>query len=73
MIGTFFVLFTLRISAHVSHRERQTWRCIHCLVHGAAVWAVRDGPNGPRVRAQVLIIKLLLMMAVFMQQLWPGI
>ena len=29
--------------------ERQTWRCGHCLVHGSAVWAVRDGPNGPRV------------------------
>ena len=31
------------------YRERQTWRCAHCLVHGTAVWAVRDGPNGPRV------------------------
>lgn len=29
--------------------ERQTWRCSHCLVLGTAVWAVRDGPNGPRV------------------------
>ena len=29
--------------------ERQTWRCGHCLVHGSAVWAVRDGPNGSRV------------------------
>ncbi|KAH7028387.1 hypothetical protein B0J12DRAFT_684074 [Macrophomina phaseolina] len=28
--------------------ERQNWRCSHCLVHGTAVWAVRDGPNGPR-------------------------
>ncbi|KAL8947933.1 MAG: hypothetical protein Q9222_005836 [Ikaeria aurantiellina] len=28
--------------------ERQTWRCSHCLVHGSAVWAVRDGPSGPR-------------------------
>ncbi|KAL8903252.1 MAG: hypothetical protein Q9207_004044 [Kuettlingeria erythrocarpa] len=28
--------------------ERQTWRCSHCAVHGSAVWAVRDGPNGPR-------------------------
>lgn len=31
------------------YRERQTWRCSHCLVHGSAVWAVRDGPIGPRV------------------------
>ena len=30
-------------------RERTTWRCSHCLVYGGAVWAVRDGPNGPRV------------------------
>ncbi|KAL8736295.1 MAG: hypothetical protein Q9166_000450 [cf. Caloplaca sp. 2 TL-2023] len=28
--------------------ERQSWRCSHCLVHGSAVWAVRDGPSGPR-------------------------
>ena len=33
-----------------SHRERQSWRCSHCLVWGSAVWAVRDGPYGPRVR-----------------------
>jgi chromatin structure-remodeling complex subunit SFH1 len=29
--------------------ERNTWRCSHCKVWGSAVWAVRDGPNGPRV------------------------
>ena len=29
--------------------ERQSWRCSHCLVHGSAVWAVRDGPSGARV------------------------
>ena len=29
--------------------ERNTWRCSHCLVWGSAVWAVRDGPHGPRV------------------------
>ncbi|KAL9595131.1 MAG: hypothetical protein Q9219_006619 [cf. Caloplaca sp. 3 TL-2023] len=28
--------------------ERQTWRCSHCMVHGSAVWAVRDGPTGAR-------------------------
>ncbi|KAH9865845.1 hypothetical protein J1614_009432 [Plenodomus biglobosus] len=28
--------------------ERQTWRCAHCWVWGTAVWAVRDGPRGPR-------------------------
>ena len=35
----------------LSEWERQTWRCSHCLVHGAATWAVRDGPHGPRVRS----------------------
>ena len=30
--------------------ERNTWRCAHCKVWGTAVWAVRDGPHGPRVR-----------------------
>ena len=34
-----------------SCRERPAWRCSHCLVHGSAVWAVRDGPSGPRVSA----------------------
>jgi chromatin structure-remodeling complex subunit SFH1 len=29
--------------------ERNTWRCSHCRVWGTAVWAVRDGPHGPRV------------------------
>ncbi|PVH93945.1 SNF5-domain-containing protein [Periconia macrospinosa] len=28
--------------------ERLAWRCAHCLVWGSAVWAVRDGPRGPR-------------------------
>ncbi|KAK2748713.1 Chromatin structure remodeling complex protein sfh1 [Myotisia sp. PD_48] len=28
--------------------ERQTWRCANCLAYGTAVWAVRDGPDGPR-------------------------
>ncbi|PGH08244.1 hypothetical protein AJ79_06030 [Helicocarpus griseus UAMH5409] len=27
---------------------RQTWRCANCAVWGTAVWAVRDGPAGPR-------------------------
>lgn len=33
--------------------ERHTWRCAWCLVWGTAVWAVRDGPTGPRVRPRV--------------------
>lgn len=39
------------------HRERQTWRCSHCLVHGSAAWAVRDGPNGPRVSMLMELLK----------------
>ncbi len=34
--------------------ERQTWRCKHCLIWGNAVWAVRDGPLGPRVSLVLL-------------------
>ena len=29
--------------------RQQGWRCAYCLVHASAVWAVRDGPMGPRV------------------------
>jgi len=29
--------------------ERMTWRCSHCQIWGAAVWAVRDGPGGAKV------------------------
>ncbi|KAJ5745516.1 RSC complex subunit Sfh1 [Penicillium odoratum] len=32
----------------LSEWERQSWRCSNCMVWGAAVWAVRDGPDGPR-------------------------
>ncbi|KAI9171466.1 Chromatin structure-remodeling complex subunit SFH1 [Paramyrothecium foliicola] len=28
--------------------ERMTWRCTHCRIWGTSVWAVRDGPAGPR-------------------------
>ncbi|CAK7269389.1 Chromatin structure remodeling complex protein sfh1 [Sporothrix epigloea] len=28
--------------------ERSSWRCAHCRVWGTTVWAVRDGPHGPR-------------------------
>ena len=33
----------------LSEVERATWRCTHCRVWGTSVWAVRDGPYGPRV------------------------
>ena len=29
--------------------ERNSWRCAHCKIWGTAVWAVRDGPLGPKV------------------------
>lgn len=29
--------------------ERAQWRCDHCKTLGSCVWAVRDGPRGPRV------------------------
>ncbi|OQD72445.1 hypothetical protein PENDEC_c021G06111 [Penicillium decumbens] len=32
----------------LSEWERQNWRCNNCMVWGTAVWAVRDGPDGPR-------------------------
>ncbi|KAH7329340.1 hypothetical protein B0I35DRAFT_473955 [Stachybotrys elegans] len=28
--------------------ERTSWRCSHCRIWGTSVWAVRDGPAGPR-------------------------
>jgi chromatin structure-remodeling complex subunit SFH1 len=33
----------------LTEMERLTWRCSHCKVFGSCVWAVRDGPVGPRV------------------------
>lgn len=34
--------------ANTPARERNKWKCSHCKVWGSAVWAVRDGPAGPR-------------------------
>ncbi|KAH7330331.1 hypothetical protein BKA65DRAFT_554316 [Rhexocercosporidium sp. MPI-PUGE-AT-0058] len=28
--------------------ERSMWRCKHCQIWGSSVWAVRDGPHGPK-------------------------
>lgn len=33
----------------LADNERLSWRCHHCRVWGTSVWAVRDGPHGPRV------------------------
>ncbi|KAL2255821.1 hypothetical protein VTK26DRAFT_2658 [Humicola hyalothermophila] len=32
----------------LTEAERTNWRCSHCRVWGTSVWAVRDGPFGPR-------------------------
>lgn len=29
--------------------DRLAWRCAHCRIWGTSVWAVRDGPAGPKV------------------------
>ncbi|KAK1250758.1 hypothetical protein MKX07_005313 [Trichoderma sp. CBMAI-0711] len=34
--------------------ERMTWRCSHCRTWGTSVWAVRDGPAGPKVSPLLL-------------------
>ena len=36
--------------------RQQGWRCAHCSVHASAVWAVRDGPMGPRVSRSPMLI-----------------
>ena len=36
--------------------ERPNWRCKWCLVWGNAVWAVRDGPMGPRVSLKLAFV-----------------
>lgn len=37
------------MKAFTSEQDRAMWRCSHCMVWGSAVWAVRNGPSGPRV------------------------
>ncbi|KAI1436269.1 hypothetical protein GGR50DRAFT_237997 [Xylaria sp. CBS 124048] len=32
----------------LTDQERYSWRCTHCRIWGTGVWAVRDGPYGPR-------------------------
>ncbi|RMJ19032.1 hypothetical protein BHE90_009472 [Fusarium euwallaceae] len=32
----------------LTDQERLQWRCWHCQIWGTSVWAVRDGPAGPR-------------------------
>ena len=44
----------------LSDMERMNWRCAHCRVWGTSVWAVRDGPYGPRVSQTPYPISLLI-------------
>ncbi|KAH6695436.1 hypothetical protein F5X68DRAFT_163680 [Plectosphaerella plurivora] len=32
----------------LTDQERTSWKCFHCLMPGTSVWAVRDGPAGPK-------------------------
>ncbi|KAI2620037.1 SNF5-domain-containing protein [Hypoxylon sp. NC1633] len=32
----------------LGEQEKLNWRCFHCRIWGTSVWAVRDGPWGPR-------------------------
>ncbi|KAF4123926.1 chromatin structure-remodeling complex subunit SFH1 [Geosmithia morbida] len=32
----------------LTDHERAAWRCAHCRIWGSCVWAVRDGPAGPK-------------------------
>ncbi|RYP03790.1 hypothetical protein DL764_004902 [Monosporascus ibericus] len=46
-------------SGSLTEQERLNWRCSHCRIWGTSVWAVRDGPHGPKV--------------ISLRQLRPGI
>ncbi|ETN40599.1 uncharacterized protein HMPREF1541_04876 [Cyphellophora europaea CBS 101466] len=35
-------------NSKLTEDEKRTWRCRHCWIPAGAVWAVRDGPLGPR-------------------------
>lgn len=51
--------------------DRLNWRCTHCMVWGTAVWAVRNGPKGPRVSSPLTIsVTHANLCTDSMQQLW---
>lgn len=60
----------------LTDQERHTWRCAHCKIWGSSVWAVRDGPAGPRVRIPLsfvflsCIATLTFVNSVSLRQLW---
>lgn len=44
----------------LAENERLSWRCSHCRVPGTSVWAVRDGPYGPRVSFAASFLPLII-------------
>lgn len=36
-------------NSKLTEDEKRSWHCRHCYIPAGAVWAVRDGPLGPRV------------------------
>jgi chromatin structure-remodeling complex subunit SFH1 len=58
----------------LTDNERPTWRCSHCKIRGTSVWAVRDGPAGPKVSCVFAVVREevapLTIMTVAVQQLW---
>ena len=45
----------------LTDQERIAWRCWHCRIWGTCVWAVRDGPAGPRVSFLLLLEKFIIL------------
>lgn len=60
-------------SGTLTEGERQYWHCSHCKVWGSAIWGVRDGPKGSKVRLARAVIRVLLTVADTMQQLRPAL
>lgn len=59
----------------LTEQERVVWKCAHCLMPGTSVWAVRDGPAGPRVSPSFHSFNnpLLTCLTVLVQQLWSPV
>lgn len=51
--------------------ERLAWRCSHCRVWGTSVWAVRDGPAGPKVSREKKTPGTLVLHKRSIANIWP--
>lgn len=63
-------------TVQLTEGERGYWHCKHCKVWGAAVWGVRDGPEGQKVCSVVVTIDLqhkTNIIAVALHELWSSI